>query len=75
MYPEFDAQSSQTFAVRKKINDQHITPNPSLAIDGFNIWWQKTIAKNMAIVTEASDLMRAHRLVSSAPQPRARQAH
>ena len=75
MYPESNAHSSQTFAVRKKLNDQHIIPNPSLAADGFNIWWQKTIAQNMAMVTEASDLMRTHRLVSSAHQPRARQAH
>ena len=75
MYPEFKAQTSPTFAVRKRLNDQHNIPNPSLATDGFNIWWQKTIAQNMAMVTEASDLMRAHRLVSSAHQPRARQAH
>jgi hypothetical protein len=75
MFSEFKAQSTQTFAVRKKPNDQHTFPNPSLAADGFNIWWQKTIAQNMAMVTEASDLMRAHRLVSSAHQPSARQAH
>jgi hypothetical protein len=55
MYSEFKAQSTQTFAVRKKPNDQHTFPNPSLAADGFNIWWQKTIAQNMAMVTEASD--------------------
>jgi hypothetical protein len=75
MYPEFKAQTSPTFAVRKERNDQHNIPNPSFATDGFNIWWQKTIAQNMAMVTEASDLMRTHRLVSSAHQPRARQAH
>ena len=75
MYPEFKAQTSPTFAVREERNDQHNIPNPSFATDGFNIWWQKTIAQNMAMVTEASDLMRAHRLVSSAHQPRARQAH
>ena len=75
MYPEFKAQTSPTFAVRKERNDQHNVPNPSFATDGFNIWWQKTIAQNMAMVTEASDLMRTHRLVSSAHQPRARQAH
>ena len=75
MYPEFKAQNSPAFAVRKELNDQHNNPNPGFATDGFNIWWQKTIAQNMAMVTEASDLMRAHRLVSSAHQPRARQAH
>ena len=75
MYPEFNAQSSEPFAVRKKLNDQHILPNPSLAADGFNVWWQKTAAQNMTMVTEATDLMRAHRLVSSARQPRAWQAH
>ena len=75
MYSEFKAQSTQTFAVRKKPNDQHTFSNPSLAADGFKFWWQKTIAQNIAMVTEASDLMRAHRLVSSAHQPRARQAH
>jgi hypothetical protein len=74
MYPESNAHSSQPFAVRKKLNGQHTIPNPSLAADGFNIWWQKTAAQNMAMVTEASDLMRAHRLVSSARQPRTRQA-
>ena len=75
MHLEFKAQSSQTFAVGKKLNDQHNIPNPSLSTDGFNTWWQKTIARNMAMVTEASDLMRAHRLVSSEHQPRSGQAH
>jgi hypothetical protein len=74
MYSELKAHNSPTFAVRKELNDQHNTPNPGFAIDGFNIWWQKTIAQNMAMVTEASELMRAHRLVSSALQHRARQA-
>jgi hypothetical protein len=74
MYPKFNAQSSEPFAVRKRLNDQHILPNPSLAADGFNIWWQKTAARNMAVVTEASDLMRAHRLDSTARLPPARQA-
>jgi hypothetical protein len=75
MYSEFKAQNSPTFTVRKRLNGQHNIPNASLATDGFSIWWQKTIAQNMAMVTEVSDLMRAHRLVSSAHQPRARQAH
>jgi hypothetical protein len=75
MYSEFKAQNSSTFAVRKELNDQHdIFPNSSLATDGFNIWWQKTIAQNMAMVKEASELMRVHRLVSSAHQHRARQS-
>ena len=75
MYSEFKAQNSPTFTVRKRLNDQHNIPNPSLSTDGFNTWWQKTIARNMAMVTEASDLMRAHRLVSPAHQPRSGQAH
>ena len=75
MYSELKAKNCPTFAVRKELNDQHNNPNPGFATDGFNIWWQKTIAQNMAMVTEASDLMRTHRLVSSAHQPRARQAH
>ena len=74
MYPEFNAQSSNPFAVQIKQNGHHIIPNPSLVADGFNIWWQKTVAQHMAMVTEASDLMRAHRLVSSARTPRTRQA-
>jgi hypothetical protein len=49
--------------------------NPSLATDGFNIWWQKTAAQNMAIVMEASDLMRAHRLVNCSRKPRAPLPH
>jgi len=74
MHSEFEAEHSQTFTVCKEINDQHNISNPRFAADGFNTWWQKTIAQNMAMVTEASDLMRAHRLVRSAHQPRARQA-
>jgi hypothetical protein len=62
MYPEFNAQSSQPVAVRKKLNDEHTIPNPGLAADGFNIWWQRTEAQNMATAAEASDLMRAHSL-------------
>ena len=74
MYPESVAQSSKPFGAWKKPNE-HTIPNPRFAADGFNIWWQKTIAQNMAMVTEASDLMRAHRLVRAAHQLRARQAH
>jgi hypothetical protein len=73
MYPDFYAQSSEPSVVRKKRKDPDMIPNPSLAADGFNIWWQKTAAQNMAMVSEASELMRAHRLVSSAREPRARQ--
>lgn len=75
MYPEFNEQGSQPFPLRKRLDDQPIIPNPSSAADGFNIWWQKTIAQNMATVAEAYDLMRAHRLDSSEHEPRARQAH
>jgi hypothetical protein len=75
MYPDFNAQSSEPFAARKKQKCPDVLPNPGLAADGFNIWWQKTAAQNIAMVSEATDLMRAHQLVSSARQPRARQAH
>jgi hypothetical protein len=74
MYPDFNVRSSEPSAARSKRKELDILPNPSLAADGFNIWWQKTAAQSMAMVSEASDLMRAHRLVSSAHQPRARQA-
>lgn len=75
MHPESNAQSSGPFALRKKLNNQQMLANPSLAAEGFNIWWQKTAAQNMAMVTETSDFMRSHRLVNSARRPRARQAH
>jgi hypothetical protein len=75
MHPELNAQSSEPFSPRRKLNGRHMLANPSLAADGFNIWWRKTAAQNMAMVAEASDLMRAHRLISSASQPRSRQAH
>jgi hypothetical protein len=74
MYPSLNAQSSEPFAARKKQNDLNILPNPRHAAYGFNIWWQKTKAQNMAMVMEASDLMRAHRLVNRSRQPRAPQA-
>jgi hypothetical protein len=74
MYPDFNVQSSEPSAARSKRKELDILPNPSLAAEGFNIWWQKTAAQSLAMVSEASDLMRAHRLVSSARQPRARQA-
>jgi hypothetical protein len=65
MHPAFNAQGPRPFAVRNKINGHCMIPDPSLAADGFNTWWQKTAAQNMAMVTEACDLMREHRLVSS----------
>jgi hypothetical protein len=68
MHPEFNAQSFEPFALRKKLNGQHMLTNPSPASDGFNVWWQKTAAQNMATVTEAYDLMREHHLVSSDDQ-------
>jgi hypothetical protein len=69
MQPELNAQNPQSSAVRKKLSGPHMIPNPSLAGERFNIWWQKTAAQNMAMVTEASELMRAHCQVSSARQP------
>jgi hypothetical protein len=75
MHPEFNAQNSEPFASREKLIDQHTLANPGLAADVFNVWWQKTAAENTAVVTEASALMRAHRLASTARRPRARQAH
>ena len=74
MYPELNAQSSKPFGARKKPNE-HTIPNPRFAADGFNIWWQKTVAQNMAMVTEASDLMRVHRRIGSAGRVRPEQAH
>ena len=74
MYPDFYAQSSEPSVVRKKRKDLDTLPNPGLATDGFNIWWQKTAAQNMAMVSEASDLVRAHQLVSSAREARAQHA-
>jgi hypothetical protein len=74
MYPEVNSQASRLFAVRKKPSGQDINGNPNLATDGFNIWWQKTVSQNMAMLAEASDLMRMPRPVNSACQPRARQA-
>jgi hypothetical protein len=65
MYPEFNAQSHESFAGRNKINNRHMIPNQHLAAGGFNNWWQKTSAQNMATVSEARDLIREHRLVSS----------
>jgi hypothetical protein len=64
MYPEFNAQSPEPFTARNKNDDDHMIPNPQLAVGGFNIWWQKNAAQNMAMVTEACDLIHQHRLVS-----------
>ncbi len=75
MHPEFNSQGSEPFELRKELDDRHMIPNPAVASSGFNIWWQKTAAQNMEMVTEASDLMRAHRLVNAACQPSARRAH
>jgi len=72
MHPDFDAQSSESSTVRTQRKDLDALPNPGLAADGFNIWWQKTAAQNRSMVSEASDLMRTHRLMSSAHQPRSR---
>lgn len=74
MHTEFNAQSSESFELQKKVNDQCMAPNPSLAADGFDNWWQKTAAQNIAMVTEATALMRAHRLANSARHLRGRQA-
>jgi hypothetical protein len=71
----FNIPSDLLTAARNAPTGKHLHPSHRLGADGFDIWWQKTVAQNMAMVTEASDLMRAHRLVSSANQPRARQAH
>ena len=68
MYPDFNAQSPEPVAAGNENNDRHMIPNPNLAAGGFNIWWQKNAAQNMAVLTEACDVMREHRLVSSGVQ-------
>jgi hypothetical protein len=74
-YQGFNAQISQQFAALKELDGPHVIPNPSLAANGFNVWWQKTAAQNMAMVTEASALMHAHRRVNSTGQARVGPAH
>jgi hypothetical protein len=75
MYPNPNAQSSAHFVTQKKLKDLEMIPNPGPATDGFNTWWQKTEAQNMAMISEASDLMNAHQRISVARQPCTRQAH
>ena len=75
MYPGFNVQSSPPFAVGRKLDNQHIIPNPSLGVDGFNIWWQKIFAQHTAIAAEASALMRAHSRVCPASQARDGHTH
>ena len=71
---EFNAQRSLLLGARKKLDDQYVIPNSSLAAGGFNIWWQKTFAQHTAMAAEASALMRTHSRVSSANQARDGQA-
>jgi len=75
MHPKANTESAVPFAVRETIDGHHATPNPNLAADGFNIWWQKTAAQNVAMLAEASDLIRAHRQINSGRWPAAGQAH
>jgi hypothetical protein len=75
MYLDFNAQSPEPSAARKKRKDLDILPNPSLAADGFNIWWQKTGAQHTDVVAQASDLIRLHRRVDSVDEACIEQAH
>ena len=65
-YHGIDARISQTFAARKKRDEQQFHPDSKLAPDGFDIWWQKTFAQHTAVFAEASALVRAHRGIGSA---------
>jgi len=51
-----------------------ISSNLNLAADGFNIWWNKTVAQHTAVVAQASALVRAYRHVSSDGETRIGQA-
>jgi len=75
MHADFNAQDSEPFAAGQKQNDHRVVLNSSAAAGGFNTWWQKTEAQNMATVTEGYDLMRAHNLASTARRLGAQQAH
>lgn len=75
MYPGFNAQPSQRFAVRKPLSSQQFHSNQGPATDGFDIWWQKTFAQHVAVVAEASALMRAHQRIASTSQARVGNTH
>jgi len=75
MYPSFDAKSTQSFASRSKRDGQHMIALPSLAANGFDIWWQKTFAQHNAMTVEANSLVRAHRLAISPNHARGSVAH
>jgi len=63
-----------SFVARNKPNERQLHPDPNLAADGFDMWWNKTFAQHTAVVAQASALMRAHLRVSSASETRIGQA-
>lgn len=71
----FDPQGAQFHVARKKQSVQPFHPTPYLTADGFDIWWNRTLAQNSAVVAQASARLRADRPVSSAVGAQAGPAH
>jgi hypothetical protein len=53
--------------VRKKMSGQRAQPNRDLAADGFNIWWEETLACQATVTAQAFALVVAHRDRSGTP--------
>ncbi len=71
----FDPQGAQFHVVRKKQSVQPFHPTLYLTADGFDIWWNRTLAQRSAVVAQASAPLRADRPVGSAIGVQAGQVH
>jgi hypothetical protein len=53
------------FAPRDYPGERQFHSDLNRVFDGFDNWWNKTLAQQTAVVAQASSLMRAHRRANS----------
>jgi hypothetical protein len=73
--PLFNQSDNVLLTKQKRQDQEQLPPNFDLCSDGFNLWWNRTIARHTAVIAQASELIRTHRSDSYPTGTRTKQSH
>jgi hypothetical protein len=74
-YQSFGQPDHALFAGRKRPSDKQLPSNLDLSADGFNTWWNRTFARHIDVIAQASALVRAHQSHNISADTRGGQSH
>jgi hypothetical protein len=74
-YHGFSQPDHALFAARRRLSDKQHPSNLDVSADGFIIWWNKTFARHIDVIAQASALVRAHQDSNTSADTRGGQSH